>query len=351
MDSTHTLHTRPAFRSARHTAPERAEAAGTLRLNRSQLVVSSITGQIAHPIGRVNPYRIGYDGQPRVLPGTGGITLNWRIGDPCIGLAGDHVEPGVALHNNGREVVGPRNGPNMALMTYACVGNPASVISGPAAGQQGWVTGKHGGIDHVLVDFPSEVLRRLRIGDHIQITSEGQGLRLLDHPEIEVLNCAPTLLLRWGLRSSRTPQGMKLQVPVTHRLPSAMMGSGLGKNTSWRGDYDIQMSDPILVRRHRLHSLRFGDFVCIQDADTRHGPSYQAGRISIGVIVHSDSTVSGHGPGVCILLTGPRHALEPVRDQRANLAALLGVREPAPPRPHATLIEQDRQSRRRLQPL
>src|ERR1700754_3586644 len=65
------------------------------RINERALVIASVSGQIAHPIGRANPYRIGYDGVPRVLPGTGGITLNHRIGDPCVGLAGDHIEPGV----------------------------------------------------------------------------------------------------------------------------------------------------------------------------------------------------------------------------------------------------------------
>jgi hypothetical protein len=78
------------------------------------LVMVAVASQVAHPIGRANPYRIGHDGVPRVLPTSGGIALNQRIGDRCIGLAGDHIEPGVALHNNQREVVGPRNGPNQA---------------------------------------------------------------------------------------------------------------------------------------------------------------------------------------------------------------------------------------------
>ncbi|TNY08151.1 DUF4438 domain-containing protein, partial [Escherichia coli] len=120
-------------------------------------------GQIAHPVGRATPYRIGYDGVPRVLPGTGGIVLNRRIGDLCVGLAGDHIEPGVALHNNSREVIGPRDGPNNALITYACVGNRATVLSGLARGQRGWATGKHGGVNHALVDFPTAVLQRLAI--------------------------------------------------------------------------------------------------------------------------------------------------------------------------------------------
>ena len=40
-----------------------------------------------------------------------GIVLTRRVGDRAVGLAGDHVEAGVSLHNNGREVVGPRDGP------------------------------------------------------------------------------------------------------------------------------------------------------------------------------------------------------------------------------------------------
>lgn len=307
------------------------------RLNLPELVMVSVAGQIAHPVGRANPYRIGYDGVARVLPGTGGIVLNHRIGDPCIGLAGDHIEPGVALHNNNREVIGPRDGPNTALMTYACVGNLARVVSGPATGQLGLVTGKHGGINHVLVDFPTHVLLRLRIGDRIQIVSHGLGARLLDYPDIDLLNTAPRLLRRWGLQE----RDGRLEVPVTHCLPATLMGSGLGKNSAWRGDYDIQLADPHLRRRYDLGSLRFGDMVAIVGADNRHGPSVRHDRVTIGVIVHSDSTVSGHGPGVTPLLTGPASVLRPMRDDGANLAEICGVRRAAPRHSRATLSERD----------
>ena len=93
------------------------EGLARLRVNSAEMVMQCVLGQIAHPVGRANPYRIGQDGVPRVLPGTGGITISHRIGDPCVGLAGDHVEPGVALHNNGREIIGGRSGPNLALLT------------------------------------------------------------------------------------------------------------------------------------------------------------------------------------------------------------------------------------------
>ncbi len=314
------------------------------RINADELVAVTVAGQVAHPVARSNPYRIGHDGVPRVLPGTGGVVLNRRIGDPCVGLAGDHVEPGVAVHNNGREVVGPRDGPNNALITYACVGNRVQVTSGPCTGAVGVVTGKHGGINHVLVDFPLPVLLRLSIGDRLRIVAHGLGLRLLDHPHVEVLNCSPRLLARWGLFDV----GGVLHVPVTHLIPSTVMGSGLGKNTAWRGDYDVSLFDRATRERYRLGSLRFGDLVAITDADARRGPSYRAGRVTFGVVVHGDSTVSGHGPGVTALLTGPAAALRPVLRRDANLAPVLGVRAASPPRERPTLIDMDARRRRVL---
>jgi hypothetical protein len=311
-----------------------------LRTNQVDLVMVAVMGQVAHPVAGVNPFRIGNDGVPRVLPGTGGIVINKRIGDPCVGLMADHIEPGVALHNNNREVIGGRRGPNLALLTYACIGNIARVISGPCTGKRGMVTGKHGGVDHVLLDFSSPTLLRMQIGDRIQIYSYGMGLRLLDYPSVSLSNCSPTLLNRLGIVEADG----QLSVPVSHRIPAGVMGSGLGKNSPWRGDYDIQLFDLSLRRRHRLDTLRFGDVVAICDGDARFGPSYRSGMVTIGLVVHGDSTVSGHGPGVTILMSGPSAILKPLSDPRANLAAIYRVREPAPllprhplaGRPHTT---------------
>ena len=327
----------PPSRQIRSRSPATADTRSMPRINDDELLIVSVSGQIAHPVARANPYRIGYDGVPRVLPGTGGIVLNRRIGDLCIGLAGDHIEPGVALHNNGREVVGPRDGPNNALMTYACIGNVAEVLNGRMVGRRGLVTGKHGGINHVLVDFPTEVLARLAIGDRIQIRSHGMGTRFPGFPELELMNCSPALLRRWGLQV----RNGALRVPVTHFVPAVLMGSGLGKNTAWRGDYDIQMSDRAMRLRYRLGSLRFGDMVAIVNADARRGPSVRQGRVTIGVIVHGDSTASGHGPGVTPLLTGPTSQLRPYLEPRANLAAIFDIRPPEVPRQRATLPERD----------
>jgi hypothetical protein len=309
-----------------------------LRVNENDLVIAMVSGQIAHPVAQANPYRVGYDGAVRVLPGTGGIAVNQRIGDRCVGLSGDHVEPGVALQNNGRVVFAPPNGPNNALLTYGCVGNRATVISGPCSGQRGVVTGKHGGVNHLLVDFPTRVLERLRIGDRVQVRSCGLGLRLLDFPRISVMNASPELLRRWKVQG----RSGKLLVRVTHRIPATLMGSGLGKNSALRGDYDIQLADPELRRRFRLGRLRYGDFVAIVGSATGHGPSVQRAQTTVGVVVHGDSTVSGHGPGVAPLLSAPDAALHLIHDSNANLAAVFDIRRPAVPRDYAPLPSKDR---------
>ena len=223
-------------------------------------------GSNRSPVGTRQPLcNWSGSGVPRLLPGTGGVTIGRRIGDPCVGLAGDHVEPGVALHNNGREVIGGRYGPNLALLTSACVGNRARVASGPAMGATGLVSGKHGGVNHVLVDFDAKTLLRLNIGDRVQIYACGLGVRLLDFPNVSVSNCAPGLLRRWAVR----PRGGRLEVPVTHTLPAAIIGSGLGKNSVWRGDFDIQLFDAPTRRRNGLKTLRFGDLVAVIDSDAR----------------------------------------------------------------------------------
>jgi hypothetical protein len=296
------------------------------RTNIPRLVATAVAGQIANPLVRGSPYRVGRDGVLHVVPGTGGIALNWRVGDRAVGLAGDHIEPGAALHNNDREVVGPYGAANKALLLLSCVGNRARVTTGRAVGAIGTVTGKHGGINHVLVDFPPSVLRRLVIGDRMQITAYGQGLVLPDFPRVSALNLSPRLLKRWGLRR----HGVHLHVPVTHVVPAGLMGSGLGKSDGVLGDTDIQISDPTLRRRFRLGALRVGDLVAICGLDNRYGPTVRGGRVTIGVVVHSDSHVAGHGPGVTPLLMGPASVLRPMHSPHANIALLLGLRTRIP---------------------
>lgn len=297
----------------------------------------TVTGSIAHPQSKANPYRIGNDGVPRILTGTGGIVLNHRIGDPCIGLAADHVEPGVSIRNEYRGGK-DKEGANLALNTYSCVGNRVKVTTGPATGSIGTVFGKHGGVNYVLVDFPTSVLHKLRNGDKMQVYAHGLGLRFPAHPDVTVLNCDPGLIQRWGVRSSPP----RLLVPVTHAFPAALMGSGLGRNNAARGDYDVQLIDRDVTRQYGLNKLRFGDFVAITDADSRFGRSYHRGFVTIGVVIHSDSTVSGHGPGIVSLITGPAASVVPVKDEHANIANRLKLRRASRAISRRTLVSKDK---------
>ncbi len=298
-----------------------------LRTNGRDLVMQAVAGEITNPIGRANPYRIGTDGVVRILPGPGGIVLNRRIGDRCVGLAVDHVEPGVSLRNHQHGAgVAAADGPNLALMTSACVGNVARVVTGPCRGTKGIVTGKHGGVNHVLVDFDTRILANLNIGDRVQVYSCGLGLQLLDHPDITVSNCSPGLLQRWN----PIQRGGALEIRATHILPAAIVGSGRGQYAVSRADFDIELFNSRVRRRFGLDRLRFGDLVCVRDADSRFGFSWRNGRITVGVIAHSDSTVSGHGPGIVVLMTGPASRIRPIFDPNANIAALYERRRLAP---------------------
>ncbi|MEO0180339.1 MAG: DUF4438 domain-containing protein [candidate division WOR-3 bacterium] len=293
-----------------------------LRTNEKDLVMLSVMGQVSHPVKGARPYLVSHDGKVRVLPGVGGITYNKRVGDPCVGLAGDHVEPGVSTRNPDK-FDGEPTAYNAAYNALACVGNEAIVVSGDAKGERGVVTGKHGGIEHVLIDFQPETLDKLVIGDKILVKAYGQGLELLDYPEIAVRNLDPRLLRKMPIKE----KGDGLAVGVAKIVPGEIMGSGLGRDHVWTGDYDIQLFDEETVKEFGLSDLRFGDIVAIVDAEHTYGRIYKQGAVSIGIVVHSACLVSGHGPGVTTLLTtGVPGKLEPCIDENANIAFLLGLR-------------------------
>jgi len=292
-----------------------------LKTNAERLIKISVMGEIASPTIR-NVYTVSATGSPQVLPGVGGVVYNLRVGDFALGWEADHVEPGVSVSNREND---PRSGQaaNTAFNVLACVGNQAIVASGDGKGDQGIVTGKHGGIEHVMVDFSKEVLEKLLPGDKILIRAYGTGLKLREYyPDIRVFNMDPSLLEAWGLQ----PAGEKLLVGVTHLIPSAIMGSGLGANQTYSGDYDIQLFDEGIVEQYGLRDLRLGDLVAIVDADHSFGRIYRQGAVSVGVVVHTNCISAGHGPGVTTLLTSAGGKIVPQINQNANIASLLKLR-------------------------
>lgn len=284
------------------------------RTNMDKLVKVSVMGEISSPTA--SPYRISADGRPLVLPGTGGITYNIRVGDLATGWEADHVEPAVSMKNKD-------SGPNAGLNTLACVGNEAVVASGDAKGEKGVVTAKHGGIEHVLVDFQPSAMEKMLIGNKILVKAMGVGLKLLDFPEVKVMNMSPDFLEKIPLE---TQDGL-LVIPVTHKVPARVMGSGLGSNHAHSGDYDIQLFDKDTVAEYGLEDLRLGDLVAIMDADNSYGPIYRKGAITVGIIAHSDCVTAGHGPGVARLFTSSTGKILPKIDPDANIAKILSLRD------------------------
>jgi hypothetical protein len=292
-----------------------------LRTNADKLVKISVMGEAASPVVGRSVYNISATGTPLILPGVGGITYNLRVGDPACGWEADHVEPGVSVENKEND---PRygQGANAAFNVLSCVGNEAIVVNGDAKGAKGVVTGKHGGIEHVLVDFQPETLEKLMLGDKILVKAFGVGLKLTDFPDIKVMNMDPRFLEALNPK----PNGEKLEVPVAHIVPAAIMGSGLGSNQVHSGDYDIQLFDEKVIEQYGLEDLRLGDLVAIIDADHSFGRIYRQGAISIGIVVHTNCVTAGHGPGITSLMTSPSGKIIPEIDAKANIACLLKLR-------------------------
>lgn len=288
-----------------------------LKTNASKLVMLSVQGQITPPLRRT-AYGVDREGVPFVLPGTGGITYNVKVGDPAFGWVGDHVEPGVSTAASIEERSGSRN---QAYNTLACVGNEAVVISGDAKGARGVVTGKHGGIEHVLIDFAQEDLEKMAIEDKVLIKAYGLGLQLVDYPGISVRNLDPHVLLKLD----STEEDGRLIVPVAAVIPARLMGSGIGASSTASGDYDITTTDQEEIKALGINELRLGDLVALEDTDNRFGRSYRKGALSVGVVVHSDCLAAGHGPGVTTLFTSIDGSLGFRLDPEANIGRILGI--------------------------
>jgi hypothetical protein len=292
-----------------------------LRTNVDKLVKISVVGEVASPVYGRGIYRISAQGDPVVLPGVGGITYNVRVGDLACGWEADHVEPGVSIENKENDTRFGR-GANTAFNVLSCVGNEAVVVTEDAKGAKGVVTGKHGGIEHVLVDFQPETLEKLMLGDKVLVKAFGVGLKLLDFPDVKVMNMDPRFLEALDPK----PSGEKLEVPVTHVVPAAIMGSGLGADQTYSGDYDIQLFDENVRKEFGLDDLRLGDVVAIRDADHSYGRIYKQGAMSVGIVVHTNCVSSGHGPGVTTLFTSSTGKIIPRIDVKANIASILGLR-------------------------
>ena len=271
-------------------------------------VAVNMLGVVEHPALGDTPYRIDADGHPYVPAGDGGLVLGVRLGDPVAALAGDHVAPGACL-------VHPEPAARYALVSYACIGNPAEVRTGRAAGARGAVIGKRGEDGRVITGFRQEDLARMRPGDQVTVRACGQGWQ---HPGVPpgvaVLNAGPGLLAALPVA---WPGEGPMTVGVRAILPSKLAGNGIGRPAAaW--DLDLQLppgpGGPPAEGLPGGGGLLLGDLVAVTGLDVRHNMGYRKGWLTVGVVVHGTSPLPGHGPGITPILTGPAAALTAVAD-------------------------------------
>ncbi len=290
-----------------------------MRTNKAKVVKISVQGKVVNPpnSGR---YGVGNDGKPFMLPGVGGIVYNIKVGDPAFGWAGDHIEPGVSTVLDEKNRYDPTN---MGYNFYACIGNEARIVTGDAKGTKGVVTGHHGGAEHVIIDFPDRALEKMTLDDKVLIRGFGQGFGLLDYPEIAVYNLDPNLFEKMGIRERKDKHG--ISVPVAAIVPGELMGSGVGSTSMGTGDYDIMTTDQAMLKKHALDKLRFGDFVAIINHDNIFGRSWLKGAVTIGIVIHSDCRLAGHGPGVTTLISAKKPVIFPVINKKASISDIMKI--------------------------
>ena len=217
-----------------------------LRTNEKTIVEFLLQCQPGPPKTR-GTWRVDHQGEPFLLPGIGGITMNIQVGDPAFGWAGDHLEPGVSCIANTDK---PFEHPNIGLQLFSCAGNQAKVVSGDAKDAVGTVIGHHGGSEHIIVEFAKDVKEKLTYDDKIIVYGKGQGLKLTNYPDVQLFNLDPDLLQKMNIRKEK--KDSTLEVPVTTIVPAACMGSGIGAAHVYKGDYDIMSSDPETVKEYQL---------------------------------------------------------------------------------------------------
>ena len=283
--------------------------------NREKLVIQSVVGKIRHPVvsGR-GEFKMGHDGDSFVLPGVGGITYNVTIGDSVFGKLCDHVEPGVTIKN-------PDDRENGALVSLGCVGNTATVVSGEAKGAKGFLTGFHGGIDHTICWFSADDMERMLPDDKIAIRAWGQGLAINEILDIRFTGIDPKLFDKMGL----SIENGCLSVPVTAVIPAHLIGAGQGMGSAYNGDCDLMTADREEIKKYGLDILRYGDMVLIENTDHSYGRGFLNGAVTVGVVVHSDCAVAGHGPGITTLMTCKKPLIKPAVNKEANIGKYLSI--------------------------
>ena len=202
--------------------PLRRSPLMTVDTNESSLVQISVSGQIAAPEMPPlpgMPHVIGRDGRPVIVPPSGGIVLNVKVGDPAFGWVAEqvnprrqHPPPGERAEHRARHVLLPGEQ------------RPGHDRCGPRRDRRGhrqeWTLGR-------ARHPPLRAGRPGRAGDRRPYPGQGVRRRPEDSRSCRGSACksmAPSLLS--ALECSIV--GGKLEVPVVAKVPPELLGAGTG---------------------------------------------------------------------------------------------------------------------------
>ena len=146
-------------------------------------------------------------------------------------------------------------------------------------------------------------------------------MKLANNEEIKIMNIDPSLFNKM----TKIKEGKIFEIGVSHEIPSYLIGSGIGSDNPYIGDFDIMTDDMGEIKRLKLETLRIGDIVSISDLDCTNGVGYYRGSKTIGVIVHSDCVKAGHGPGVVPILTSRLGHIKSTVNKDSNIKNYLGI--------------------------
>jgi hypothetical protein len=73
------------------------------------------------------------------------------------------------------------------------------------------------------------------------------------------------------------------------------------------------------------YNIRVGDLA--SRARHTYGRIYKQGAISVGIVVHTNRVIAGHGPGVTTLFTPLTGKIMSKIDKKANIASIIKLRK------------------------
>lgn len=282
--------------------------------NKNSLPVKAVIGEIApSTVQGFGLMAMDPDGKGHYRVQNGGITYNYRLGDSCMGLTGENLQPGISTKGSGAY-------DGMTYGFYCCVGNEVTIAAGPLSGKKGFVTGKVTGAG-ITVDFDNEIVQQMCGDERFYIKACGVGLAIDGEENVALHNMDPAFFEKLNV----TKEDDTYLVNVKTVLPGYLVGPAIGGSVI-TNCAEIMSDHGPCDEEFGLNNLCVGDIVAITDLDTTSGRTVYNGAVTIGVIVSGDSITLGGGPGIMTIMSSRATVIKPVLCEEANIKNYIDIK-------------------------